>query len=194
MSILTLLNARLRRAAAVTALALFPLAAAAQNSIVWTTNYYSVTGANLREIRQSITAARPWKDSFDGDTRWTVKWNFKLSETANGCACACASTATKIVTTLPRWKPAPETAPEAKEQWAQYLTSLTQHEAGHARFALAAAAEVGKSISATGPQRDCDALQRSIDQRANRVVDDYRVREQEYDRRTEHGTKPPNAP
>ena len=112
MNILPRLAVGLRRLVVVPALALFPLAATAQNSIVWTTNFYSVTGANLREIRQSIAVARPWPDSFDGDTRWTVKWNFKLSETASGCACSSFSTATKIVTTLPRWKPAPATDPD----------------------------------------------------------------------------------
>ena len=189
----------LRLRAAALALALFPLAAAAQNSLVWTTNhwttnYYSVTGANFREIRQSIAASRPWPDGFDGDTRWTVEWKFKLAESAGGCACSSSGTATKIVTTLPRWKSPPDAPAAVREQWTRYITALTQHEVGHARIALAAATEVAKSIKAAGVQPDCDALEKDLNQRANRVVEDYRRREKEYDRRTEHGTRPPNAP
>ena len=194
MSLFSLLTVPMHVAMVLTALALFSHAAAAQNSIVWTTNYYSVTGANFREIRQSIAAARPWPDSFDGDTRWTVKWNFKLSETASGCACSNVNTATKIVTTLPRWKPAPNTPPEVQEQWGRFILSLAQHEAGHARLGQAAVADVGKSLGAAGPQRDCDTLKRSLNDRANRIVENYRAREKEYDRRTEHGNKPPGTP
>src|SRR5947208_619452 len=65
-------------------LALSTFSISAQLSIVQTTNYYTVTGANFREIRQSISMARPWNDGFDGDTRWTVEWKFNSVQTAVG--------------------------------------------------------------------------------------------------------------
>jgi predicted secreted Zn-dependent protease len=184
----------LRLLPAALAVALFPTAGRAQNFVVWTTNFYSVTGANFREIRQSIAASRPFQDGFDGDTRWSVDWKFSLAETASGCSCTSFSTTTKIVTTLPRWTPPTNVWPSAKEQWTRYFTNLAQHEAGHARIGTAAATEVGKSISQTGTQPNCDQLKRTISERAGKVVDDYRAREKEYDRRTAHGTRSPDAP
>jgi predicted secreted Zn-dependent protease len=184
----------LRLLAASLTIALFPIAGEAQNFVVWTTNYYSVTGASFREIRQSIAESRPWKDGFDGDTRWNVEWKFSLAEAASGCSCTSFSTTTKITTTLPRWQPPSDVLPPVKEQWTRYFTNLAQHEAGHARIGLAAATEVGKGISQTGAQPDCDQLKRTINERAGKVVDDYRAREKEYDRRTAHGTKSPDAP
>lgn len=177
-----------------TVLALFPCVLRAQNSIVWTTNYYSVTGASFREIRQSIAASRPWKDGFDGDTRWNVEWKFNMVESANGCSCSSFSTATKIVTTLPRWAPAAGADLEAGRQWTNYFVSLAQHEAGHARLGIAAAADIRKSLAAIAAQPDCDRLKKLINERAERVLADYRAREREYDRRTDHGMKPPNVP
>jgi predicted secreted Zn-dependent protease len=174
-------------------LALFSCSACAQLSIIQTTNYYSVTGANFREIRQSISEARPWKDGFDGDTRWTVEWKFNSVQTAAGCACSSSSTTTRIVTTLPRWIPSADVAPEVKERWTNYFIPLAQHEAGHARIGMAAATEVLKTIATIDMQPDCDRLKKLINERAERVVDDYRGREKEYDRRTEHGTKPLDA-
>ena len=188
------ITSTLRLLAAGLALVLFPIAAGAQNFVVWTTNFYSVTGANFREIRRSIAAARPWKDGFDGDTRWNVEWKFSLAQAANGCSCTSFSTTTKIVTTLPRWQPPTDVMPQVKEQWTRYYTNLAQHEAGHARIGIAAATEVGKSISQTGTQPNCDQVKRAINERAGKIVDDYRAREKEYDRRTAHGTKSPDAP
>src|SRR4051812_43263643 len=128
---------RLQLLAAGLLLALFPIVAGAQISIVQTTNYYTVTGANFREIRQSISAARPWNDGFDGDTRWTVEWKFNSVQTAADCACSGSSTSVRIVTTLPRWIPPADVAPEAKERWTNYFIPLAQHEAGHARIGMA---------------------------------------------------------
>ena len=45
----------------------FPALASAQNRVLWTTNYYTVTGATLTEIHQSIRENRPWKEKFDLD-------------------------------------------------------------------------------------------------------------------------------
>ena len=183
-----------RLLAITSAIALLPMVGQAQNFVVWTTNYYSVTGANFREIRQSIAASHPWQDGFDGDTRWGVDWKFSLTEAASGCSCTSFSTTTKIVTTLPRWTPPTNAFPEVKEQWTRYFTNLAQHEAGHARIGIAAAIEVGKSLSQTGAQPNCEELKRTINERAGKIVDDYRAREKEYDRRTAHGTRPPDAP
>src|SRR5205085_3214142 len=162
--------------------------------VAWTTNFYSVTGASFREIRQSIAAACPFQGGFDGETRWNVDWKFTLAETANGCSCSSFSITTKIVTTLPRWTPPTNVFPEVKEQWTRYFTNLAQHEAGHARIAIVAGNEVAKSISQTGLQPDCDRLKRTVNGRAQKVLDDCHARENEYDRRTAHGTKPPDGP
>lgn len=194
MSIVRPIAFTLRLLAGTLAITLFPLMGHTQNFVIWTTNYYPVTGANFREIRQSIAASRPWQGGFDGDTRWGVDWKFSLAETASGCSCTSFSTTTKIVTTLPRWTPPTNAFPEVKEQWTRYFTNLARHEAGHARIGIAAATEVGKYISPMDGQPNCDQLKRTINERAAKIVDDSRAREKEYDRRTAHGTRPPDAP
>ncbi len=173
---------------------LFGAVSASAQMVQWTTNYYGVTGANFREIRQSIAAARPWKDPFDGDTRWTISWSFTSSGNAAGCSAISVSTTTKITITMPRWTPPTDVAPETKERWTRYYTNLLQHETGHARIALAAAAEIRQRLSTVGIQPNCDALKSVINQRAENVMDDYRAREKEYDRRTNHGNNPTGAP
>ncbi len=158
-------------------------------TIKWATNFYPVTGANFREIRQSIAKSRPWKDGFDGDTRWAVKWQFTSTQNADGCFCTSFSTTTTITTTLPRWTPPTNALSEVKTQWTRYFTNLARHEIGHARIGIAAATELQRQIRELSAQRDCETLNRAVNNKAETVVNDYRESEKEYDRRTEHGTR-----
>jgi predicted secreted Zn-dependent protease len=127
----------------------------AQNSVTWTTNFYAVTGANWREIRESIARARPWTDSFDGDTRWNITWRFTTAQSPAGCSCSSFSTAIRITTTLPRWTPPPDVTPSVKEEWTRSFTNLAIHEAGHAPIGLAAAVATQNRTAAGGMQPDC---------------------------------------
>jgi predicted secreted Zn-dependent protease len=160
-----------------------------QSSVAWTTNFYAVTGTNFREIRASMAKARPWNDPFDGDTRWEVTWKFTAVQSPGGCSCSSFSTAIAITTTLPRWTPPAGVLPQVKEQWTRYFTNLAQHETGHARLGLAAAAEIQRRIAAVGIQPGCAQLKQLINERANQAIADYRRREREYDERTDHGRR-----
>ena len=156
-------------------------------SVQWTTNFYNVTGADFRDIRRSIERARPWPEAFDGDTRWTVNWKFNFQETPAGCALTSLSTVTKITTTMPSWTPPPDVLPDTKERWTRYYTNLLAHETGHARLALAAAAEIRQQLQTMPAQPACDSLRQLINERAEKIVADHRAREKDYDRRTDHG-------
>jgi predicted secreted Zn-dependent protease len=168
-------------------------AAATAQTVHWTTNFYSVTGASFREIRQSIARSHPWKDGFDGDTQWRVQWSYQLTPTPNGCSCTSLRTTTTIVTTMPRWTPPAGVMPEVKEQWTRYFTNLLQHEVGHARIGIAAAAEVDRQVRQNSTASDCEILKRAIDERADRIVEAHRAKDREYDQRTNHG-RPTNDP
>ena len=172
----------------------FPLLACAQSSFTWTTNFYPVTGTSFREIRHSIDRSRPWKDPFDGITQWNVEWRGKLNPSPNGCSGSGYTTETKIVTTLPRWTPPADVSPEVKVQWTRFFVALAQHEAGHARIGRAAAVKVDETIRQVGVQADCDTVQRLINERAESVLAEHRRKDDEYDRRTDHGRKPAGTP
>jgi predicted secreted Zn-dependent protease len=175
--------------AALLLLQLFSLLASAQNSVAWTTNYYSVTGATLPEIRQSIRQSRPWKERFDADgwTDWHVAWRFAVTSSQSGCRCSSFTTQTTIRITMPRWL-APTNAPDSVAQaWQKYAAALGQHEAGHAHLALAAAADLQKRIKEIGEGTDCESLKQRINALGEQIVEQHRKRDREYDERTRHG-------
>jgi len=170
-------------------LAVLPLVCEAQNGVLWTTNYYAVTGSTLPGLRQSIRDKRPWRARFDWDgmTDWQVRWQFSVLPTSAGCHCSSFSTTTTIKVTMPRWI-VPTNAPEmVKQIWKNYSTALGQHEVGHAAIALAAAAGMQKRVKEIGEGADCDSLKLQINDLVKGVVIAHRKRDKEYDERTRHG-------
>jgi predicted secreted Zn-dependent protease len=162
--------------------------APADNLTRWTTNYYNVAGSTIRDIHRSLAQSRPWRDksSTDGLTDWHVTWHFYVAASGDKCRCTSFSTTTTITMTLPRWIAATNTPPEIKTAWQRYATALGQHEAGHAQFALNAAAEMqkqGKNLE----MPNCDALRSQISSQCQAILDDFRNREKAYDERTKHG-------
>lgn len=160
-----------------------------QSTLVWKTNYYSVIGANLGEIRRSMEQSRPWKEleNRSGLTEWRIDWRFEVTPVEGGCRCSSFTTTTAITNTLPRWTPPAEAPAELKAAWTRYITALREHENGHSRLALAAAADLHKRMKAIGLAADCDRLRKRIHDLAEGVIEEHRQRERDYDRRTRHG-------
>jgi predicted secreted Zn-dependent protease len=163
--------------------------ATAQPSVSWTTNYYSVAGATLREIHASLRSNRPWKSNaqHDGYTRWQVDWNFAVRTIGNKCRLTSFNTRTTIAITLPRWAAPTNATEEVRQAWQRYITALGQHEAGHGQMALAAAAEMHKRAKESGEDANCDALRQKINSLGQTILEQYQARDQQYDERTRHG-------
>jgi len=184
-------NLQVRINGAIVLLMALPVIAAAQNTVYWTTNYYSVTGATVGEIHQSLSRNRPWKDksTHHGLTDWRIQWRYQVASSPGECRLAAFTTTTTITVTLPRWMRPSNALPEATTNWSRYITALGQHEAGHAQHGLAAAAEQHRRVPQLASEMNCDALKKRIDDLAQQIVDEYGRRDREYDERTGHGAK-----
>ena len=169
----------------------FPFLARAQDSLLWKTNYYTITGATLGEIRQSLRQSRPWKNksTVDGMTDWRIEWRYQVAPSNGACQCSSVTTKTTITTTLPHWKAPTNAPPAVTNAWVRYFTALAKHEAGHAQLALDAVAEQHQRIHELTEEPDCATLRKRINDLAGQIVDDYRKRDKEYDQRTDHGVK-----
>ena|SRR5688572_2323957 len=167
---------------------LFAARAEAQHSLC-TTNYYSVTGATLREISQSLAAARPsrTKSNHDGYTVWNVTWRFSTLPVANGCRLSTFTTSTTISITLPRWVAPTNASDTVKADWQRYIHVLGQHEYRHAQFGLAAAGEIQRRIKEVGDEPNCDNLRQRVQALCQSIVQTHKQLDDAYDARTQHG-------
>ena len=153
------------------------------------TNYYSVTGADLREIHQSFRQSRPWRetDGHDGFTVWNVNWQFNTVFSGSVCRLTTFTTTTTINITLPRWIMPTNASDSLKAEWARYIQALGQHEYGHAQMALAAAAEMQKGSKSVAEDPSCDTLKQRIGSLCEGIVQKYKRMDDSYDERTGHG-------
>lgn len=155
------------------------------------TNYYSVQGATVREIHQSLRQARPWKQraGHDGFTIWNVQWRFGTMHNGSVCRLANFSTTTTIEITLPRWTAPTNAAELVKVEWTRYIKSLGEHEYGHAQFALIAAGEIHKRIKEAREDANCENLKQRVNGLCQGIVQTHKQMDEAYDQRTEHGAK-----
>jgi predicted secreted Zn-dependent protease len=153
------------------------------------TNYYAVTGANLREIHQSFRQARPWRATggHDGFTVWNVSWRFSTTHNGSVCRLATFSTTTTINITLPRWIAPTNATDSLKSEWAHYIDALGKHEYGHAQSALGAAAEMQKRIKEINEDPSCENLKQRLNALCQTIVQKYKQTDEAYDQRTDHG-------
>ena len=153
------------------------------------TNYYAVTGGDLREIHQSFRASRPWRETeaHDGFTVWNVSWRFNTIYNGSLCRLTTFSTTTTINITLPRWVAPTNAADSLKAEWDRYIRALGQHEYGHAQLALMAAAEIQKRAREVTDDPSCDGLKQRVSSLCEGVLQKYKDLDTSYDQRTNHG-------
>jgi predicted secreted Zn-dependent protease len=163
----------------------------AQGGTTWRTNYYTVTGATLQEIRESIQRARPWRDRHDhvAVTDWNIRARSTVVPFQGEFRCSGFNTLTIIRITMPRWTPPEGVADQVKAEWERYESALLAHEVGHGHFALAAAAEMHRRVRALGNGPDAEGLRQQAQQTVAQVMEEFQRREQEYDRLTRHGAE-----
>lgn len=167
---------------------MLPGLAIGQPAVLWSTNYYSVTGTTVREIHQSLRQNRPWKNTsqMDGLTRWRIEWNFSVSPSGNKCRLTSFNTRTTVAITLPRWTAPTNATEDVRSAWERFITALGKHEVGHGQIALAAAGEIQKRAKES-EDADCAALKQRINGLCQGILEQYRSRDKEYDERTRHG-------
>jgi len=165
------------------------LATLAQDTMTVTTNYYIVDGTSARELRAALDRSNPLKGKSASDARtdWDVHWSYQTISSVTECRLRSVEIRTTITITLPKWVPSSNAAPDLQQRWETYLKALLKHEEGHRALAQIAAADVGKQVRSIKGAASCDALGESITTKANATIAEYREKEAQYDRKTEHG-------
>lgn len=164
-----------------------PASAVAANQAHWSTNYYEVTGASLKEIQKSIARKKPGKVIRHALTEWNVSTRFAAAKLQGQYRCSGFTTTTTIRITLPRWSP-PEDAPdEVIEAWKQYIENLREHEAGHGQIAEAAARELHRRVAELGTEPHPDQLTSKVESLVQETLSEFKDHDRTYDRLTNHG-------
>ena len=149
---------------------------------------YPVTAASVREIREQIRRDGPRANgrAWDGATEWSIRWNFRtVNPMRADCRVEDVRVEVRARITTPEWVPDVEADEATKVWWRRYEAALMEHEAGHARLAVAAGNEIQRSLERM--RGDCRRLADEANAVGRRILDRMRRQQADFDAETRHG-------
>lgn len=165
------------------------LTARADDLVVVRTNYYSVRGETLRELRRSLDLNRPQADfgAHDAQTIWRFECRSESQAQHGEFRLRAFEVKSTITITLPSWTPPPNASPELRNFWLEYFVALRTHEWGHAKIALEVAPAMQARVREVAPRQNREEFIRLVTAQARAVQQEAEHRQKEYDEVTRHG-------
>lgn len=155
-----------------------------------TVRHYEISGSTALELRAGMDRLGPkdpaYGTPYAGYTRWGIRWSYDYA-TAAGCGIENVAVAARIDIVLPRWRDARSGPRELVAEWRRFIAALRRHEEGHAAIARRGARRIARRLESMRTFPSCARLERAADTAAERILEQTRVAERAYDRRTAHG-------
>ena len=153
-------------------------------------SYYDVYFGNGKSLLAALDDATPITQSgikYHGHTKWNIKWRYKWSKTLGGCRIDSVNTDLDILYTMPRIGRQNIPIENYKNAFNNFYKSLMIHEQGHGNMGLLAAKAIEKELLRSAPSSDCKMVDTAVSRIANGIISVYRLKDNEYDRITNHG-------
>ena len=170
-------------------LLIWPVTSAADVSESIRYKYYTAEHLPPASLRAALNAVSPIRHGglvFHGYTQWTVTWNFRWWEEADGrCRLTENQTTMAASITLPRLHSSDALA---KATFDRYLSALHGHELEHVKIARQAAARIDEGIRHLPAMNSCHALEAAANQLGNLILQEAVTAEKLMDKTTGHGS------
>jgi predicted secreted Zn-dependent protease len=143
------------------------------------------TAPVLSALDKATPIRRFWGRRFHGHTAWMVRWSYVWDSDPEGaCALTAHRTVLETVIHMPEREGGDSTAQQAFDT---YLAALREHEMGHHAIAQRAARRIDQGLAHLPPQATCEALENEVNRMGERVLDEARIEEKDYDAHTQYG-------
>ncbi len=147
-------------------------------------NNYPVHGQDYASLVQSLRASGP--EGFHGSASWNVTYQYTTKRVGNACRFETIRLIVKAEILMPLWADA-DTAPAGlRERWQAYHAALQQHEEGHVQHGQELASLVHEKFLSYG-ELACNQTQEIAQNAFDKLYENLKNRDQEYDLRTQHG-------
>lgn len=156
-----------------------------QSELDW--QRYPVRIKEGETLAQALDRSSPIRQRglvYHATTDWQVQWRFWWRNASDGCVIERVRTEVEVQIQVPQLVAG--TAAQQAE-FADYLDALTQHEEGHQQLALAAGAAIDLGLRQFPVASSCGALETDANALGQQLLQRFREREYDYDRRTNHG-------
>jgi predicted secreted Zn-dependent protease len=156
--------------------------AAIDSKIIW--NRYPVKGQDYASLVKSLSTSGP--KGFHGLASWNIAYKYTTRTQGNVCRFDSISLSVQGEILMPKWTDEDTAPPALRQRWADYYAALQQHEEGHVQHGNELASLVQEKFLAYGDFA-CGQAKSIAQSEFDKLYNNLKNRDKEYDQRTQHG-------
>jgi predicted secreted Zn-dependent protease len=150
--------------------------------IIW--NRYPVTGRDYDSLVRSLGANGP--KGFHGVANWDISYQYTTVPSGTMCRFDSVRLSVKGEILMPKWTDEAAAPLTLRQRWQDYYAALQQHEEGHVQHGKELAALVQEKFLGYGDMA-CGQAKAIAQSEFDRLYNNMKNRDKEYDQRTQHG-------
>ena len=149
-----------------------------------TVPHYDVLGKDYESVVRSMN--NNGLRGAAGLAAWKVRYTYTTKKSRDDCQIATVRVIVSGEILMPRWTGESDAPRELQRWWSNMYDKLKRHEDGHIQHGRELALLVKERLMGLGVV-PCDQLQSLAQREYQSIYDNLKGRDQEYDRRTNHG-------
>ena len=146
--------------------------------------HYDVRGLDYPSLIRSVRANGP--KGFHGLAKWNVAFDNSMEPRGRDCAISAVRVRVTGEILMPRWVDAAAAPLDLQRRWNDHYAALQRHEDGHIQHGRELAILVKERLMGLGVMA-CDRLNALARGESQRLYENLKLRDKEYDARTNHG-------
>jgi predicted secreted Zn-dependent protease len=155
---------------------------ALDTKIIW--NRYPVSGKDYAGLVKSLAANGP--KGFHGLASWDISYQYTTKPVGNMCRFDTIRLRVQGEILMPKWTDEDAAPPSLRQRWQDYYAALQQHEEGHVQHGNELAALIQEKFMGYGDMV-CGQAKAIAQSEFDRLYNNLKNRDKEYDQRTQHG-------
>lgn len=150
--------------------------------------YYEIKGSTMKELFNEMhhKGGRSVGVAWCG---WQIDWDPEYAQTPQGYTLKNSNTKIVVTYRYPRWIDRDKASGELRKEWDALVRNAIIHEKGHGTIAKEGAYAVEKALMAVPSHKDIRIFSGRVNAAGSKVVREYTIKEQQYDKRTNYGRR-----
>lgn len=168
---------------------LIPLSLFAKIKVEKEIEYYDVYPKSKKDLSSELlkkSPVRKYGKKLYGDTKWKINSSYEYK---GKCRVTKVFVDLSITSILPRLSPKKSVKFSVKSPFKKLKNKLISYQKKHEQFAMKAAKEIEKKFLSYGSPTDCDKQRKNMRIDGTRIINKYKNKSKEYDKKTDFGRK-----
>jgi predicted secreted Zn-dependent protease len=148
--------------------------------------YYPIRGRTPYELHVSMMTNGPFNRIVNrrvyAEIAWNYRWKFDYAQDKGRCRIGKFSVTLVTTITMPRWMDEADAPAETRALWPSVVAKIRTHEDGHKAIGVEGANVLARRLGALSSYDTCAALGAAIRSEGERLVGEYAISQNAFDR------------